>query len=147
MNNLPFGWRRKPRWNCPLCKGKGRILWRLYDSVPPELICIGRHPPKPPKKIGTLRLTESYESKVRREVWMEEAAHYEYDCACVRMHKVNYPLLKSTAAHIQRIIHKEGIPEHTLDDSVDDLFDTPIQHILEYIKDKAKRSSHLRFTK
>jgi len=123
MTKLPPRWRREPLENCPICKGKGEINWRLYSKTKPEeWICVGRAKPIPPKKKGKLLMAESAESIERREVWMEHAATWDGPCACVTQRRVDFTQLKRTAAQMQRIIHNEKPPEHSLDDSIDDLF-------------------------
>jgi len=120
MNNLPFGWKRKPLRNCPLCKGEGEILWQLYNAVPPELVCVGwKIPPRKGPK-----LAESKVSKVRRAVWME-FAHRKSDCACVTMHRINFPFLKNIATHKKRVVDNVQPEESELNDPLDDLFPGP----------------------
>ena len=85
-------------------------------------MCIGRHPPKPPKEKGALKLAETKLSKKQRKAWMEYAAQFDGSCACVTQARIDFVQLKRTAAQLQRIIHNEKTPEHDLDDPIDDLF-------------------------
>src|SRR5262245_55897792 len=122
MAELPFGWRRKPLRDCPLCKGMGKILWQNYNSVPPELRCIGW---KYTGKKRIPRLAESAISKERRETWMEYAARFESSCACVLVYRVDYEILKRVSEHHKRVKKNEKIAEDKLDDPLDDLFPGP----------------------
>jgi len=129
MAILPFNWKRQPPWNCPICQGTGKMVDRLYSNVPPqEWQCIGRKRPKPPKKKGALKIVETELSKAQRESWMEHAARLNNHCLCVAMSKLDYTVLRRTAAHIQRIIHNERPKQHDLDDPLDDMFPGPYIH-------------------
>jgi hypothetical protein len=67
-------------------------------------------------------MAESAKSKKMRKIWMKYAAYFEGSCACVIMSTLDYTQLKRTASQMQRIIHNEKPPQHTLNDPIDDLF-------------------------
>lgn len=119
MQELPFGWKRKPLRNCPLCKGEGKLLWQTFNMVPPELVCVGWRRPRPGKKLPIM--AESNLSEARRKIWLEFADR-KSDCACVTMHRVNFSLLRNVAAHKRRVAKNARIKENDLDDPLDDLF-------------------------
>jgi hypothetical protein len=89
---------------------------------PQEWVCIGRKEPIPPKRKGALRLAESALSKAQRESWMNHAAHFDGNCPCTTMLKVDYTQLKRTAAQMQRIVNNENPRQHDLNDDIDDMF-------------------------
>jgi len=69
-------------------------------------------------------MAESAVSEVKRKIWLEFADR-KSDCACVTMHRVDYPLLKRVASHKKRVADNTPIKESDLDDLLDDLFPGP----------------------